>query len=530
MSHRLRVAVLLAVALVGGIIPSASGEVAEPTIEDNLIIESFDGEPILATLMLPAGASESSPVPAILRTHGWGGERERNPNAFLTRLLDAGYAILTWDSRGFGDSGGEANIGSPHFEAKDAGALMDYLAARPEILKDAPGDPRVGWTGGSNAGGVQFNTAALDHRVDAIVPEISWGLLTQDLNPNNVYKRGWGELLYHAGLAGASQDGLDSPAGPQAGEYAEQIHRGYQEIKTTGGISDEIEKWFRHKSTIVRSHKITAPTLIIQGSVDTLFPLEGAFRNYKNLTKAGTPVKLMAYCAGHTFGCSYPGGATGYPKGAGDKPPIFQDRIVAWLDRYVKGKAVSTGPAVEWQAQDGYYYQAPRFPLPGTDYVSLKPIRTGRLVGPGSTGGDGATDANPAPKEELGGTAVRKRVVTVGGQAKAVLGVPKVRIRGRVTGDKAHAFFELVDVDKDGKRVSIDDQTMPVALKPGRFKKTIRLHGIAWKLLPGHRLELEVTTGSSQYQDARGPYTIRLKALTKLPIAGSRFVSRAARA
>lgn len=518
---------LLAV-LVAALVPTAAGA-AEPTIEDNIIVESFDGEPILATLMLPAGASASNPVPAVLKTHGWGGERDRAPNAFMQRLLDEGYAILTWDSRGFGDSGGEANVGSPQFEVKDAGALMDYLAERPEIQQDGPGDPRVGWIGGSNAAGVQFNTAALDHRVDAIVPEISWGLLTQDLNPRGVYKQGWGELLYTSGLAAAMQDGLDSPAGPQAGAYAQQIHDAYEQTHTDGQISDDIKKWFRQKSTVIRSAKIAAPTLIIQGSVDTLFPLEDAFTNYKHLVAAGTPVKLIAYCSGHTLGCSYPGGASGYPKGAGDKPPIFQDRIVAWLNRYVKGQNVATGAEVEWQAQDGYYYRAPRFPLPGAGYVSLKRIDSGELTRvPGSTGGDGPTDANPAPDEELGETAARARILRVSGPAKPVLGIPKVKLRGKVAGDPAYVFFELVDVDKDGKRVSIDDQTMPLILKPGAVKRTVKLHGVAWKLVPGHRLELEITTGSSQYQ-SRGSYTVRLKATTKLPIAPSRFASRSRR-
>jgi ABC-2 type transport system ATP-binding protein len=522
----LLVAVTVCAATLAAPLPTAA---AAPTIEDNLVIESFDGEPIVATLMLPEGASRSDRVPAILRTHGWGGERERTPNAFLTRLLDKGYAILTWDSRGFGDSGGEANVGSPDFEVKDAGALMDYLASRPEIQLDGPGDPRVGWTGGSNAAGIQFNTAALDHRVDAIVPEISWGLLTRDLNPNGVYKQGWGELLYHAGLAGATQDGLDSPAGPQTGEYAEEIHRGYEETKTSGGISPEIEEWFRHKSTVIRSSKIDAPTLIIQGSVDTLFPLEDAFENYRNLVRAGTPVKLMAYCAGHTLGCPYPGGASGYPEGAGDRPPLFEDRIVAWLDRYVKGQRVDTGPRVEWQAQDGYYYEAPSYPLPRTRYVTLKTVRTGELTGPGSTGGDGATDANPAPQEELGETATRKRIATLNGRSRAVFGVPKVKLSGSVAGGPGYVFLELVDVAKDGARVTLDDQTMPVSLREGRFRRTVALHGVAWKLQPGHRLELEITTGSSQYQAARNPYTVKLKAVTKLPIAPARHVSRSSR-
>lgn len=100
---------------------SSSDQMAvEPTIVDPIIVESFDGEPIVATLMLPAGASAEKPVPAILRTHGWGGERERTPSGIVSRLLEEGYAVLTWDSRGFGDSGGEANVGSPNFEVKDA--------------------------------------------------------------------------------------------------------------------------------------------------------------------------------------------------------------------------------------------------------------------------------------------------------------------------------------------------------------------------------------------------------------------------
>jgi predicted acyl esterase len=514
-------------ALVGTALPAA-GQGAEPTIEDDIIIESFDGEPILATLMLPSGASAQTPVPAVLRTHGWGGERERTPAGIVARLLDEGYAVLTWDSRGFGDSGGEANIGSPNFEVKDAQALIDYLDSRPEILEDESGIA-LGWTGGSNAAGVQFNTAAVEDRIDAIVPEISWGNLVQDLNPNGVYKQGWGELLYNAGLAGASQDGLDSPAGPQTGDYAPEIHQAYQEQKRDGTISKDTRRFFAHKSTVRRSGKIEAPTLIIQGSVDTLFPLEDAFRNYRNLVNAGTEVKLMTYCAGHTLGCSYPGGASGYPDGAGDKAPIFEDRIVAWLDRHVKGEDVDTGPEVEWQAQDGFYYSAPRFPLPGTRMETLRRFKTGIIAGPGSTGGDGPTDGNPAPQEELGKTAIRKSVFTPGA-VRPMLGIPKVKLRGEVTGTRAFVFLELVDVAKDGTRVTIDDQTMPIILEPGTVKRTVKLHGVSWILKPGHKLQLEITTGSGQYQAPQGAYTVELKATTKVPLARKALVVSARRA
>ncbi|MCA1702822.1 MAG: hypothetical protein LC808_05945 [Actinobacteria bacterium] len=507
---------------------------SDPKIEDPIIVNSFDGEPIVATLMLPAGAAADNKVPVVLETHGWGGSRNRTPSPFDSRLLDAGYAIFTWDSRGFGDSGGEANIASPQFEVKDAQKLIDYLAGRPEIQLDAPGDPRVGWIGVSNAAGVQFNTAAVDHRIDAIAPEISWGTLTQDLLPNGVYKQGWGELLYDVGLSGTKPDGsdgavkggLDSPAGPQTGDYAPQIHQGHAEISAGDGYSQETYDWFHAKSTTLRSGKITTPTLILQGSIDTLFPLEDAFRNYKNLVKAGTPVRLMAYCSGHSLvGCGYPGDASGYPKANEPTASVYQDRIAAWLDKYVKGEKVFTGAEVEWQAQDGYYYRAPRYPLPGTKYVRVRGVKAGRLEGPGATGGDGAADGNPAPESELGSTAARLLIKKIrsGSRTRPMFGIPKVRLTGKVTGTDAQVFLELVDVSRDGNRVTIDDQTMPVKLKTGDVSKRVRLHGVSWLLRPGHKLFLEITTGSQQYEPSRGSYTVDLKAVTKLPLAPPRW-------
>jgi hypothetical protein len=67
--------------------------------------------------------------------------------------------------------------------------------------------------------------------------------------------------------------------------------------------------------------------------------------------------------------------------------------------------------------------------------------------------------------------------------------------------------------------VTLDDQVMPMALPGGEVDERLSLHGVAWRLLPGHRLELEVTTGSTQYSIPRtGPYTVDLTVRTSLPI------------
>jgi ABC-2 type transport system ATP-binding protein len=519
-----RILPLLGLVLALAVAPLGAGAAQDaPAIEDRLVIRSADGTPIVATLMLPAGASAEAPVPAILQTHGWGGSRQRRPGGTSGILLERGYAILTWDSRGFGESGGEANVAAPEFEVRDAQALIDYLALRPEIAKERRNDPLVGWIGGSNAAGVQLNTAAVDDRIDAIAPEIPWGDLVQDLIPNGVPKVAWDELLYAAGFATAQTAGLQSPAGTQLGAYAKEIHLGHAQIVATGELSSDISAWYAHRSTVRRADQITAPTLIVQGSIDTLFPLEDAFDLYRLASASSKHVKLMAYCSGHSLvGCRYPGGRSGYPQG---KPAgvldVWQQRIVDWMDRWVKDdERVDTGPAVEWQAQDGIYYGARSFPLPRTEAVAGVPMTTGTLTGPGATGGDGAANGAPAPSNELGRTASRAVVLPAADEVRPILGVPTVQLTGTVQGLTAHAFFELVDVAPDGTRVTLDDQTMPLKLGNGSVNRSFDLHGIAWMLQPGHALELEVTTGSAQYAVPRtGPYTVNLTAQVTFPIS-----------
>jgi len=511
---------LFAALLVGGGPGAAAQTSGNFTIEDPIIVESKDGTPIVATLMLPAGASRTSPVPVVFQTHGWGGTRAKSPSGLLTVLLRRGYAVLTWDSRGFGESGGEANIGAPGFEVADARSLIDYAAGRPEIRKDSPGDPRLGWIGGSNAAGVQFNTAAVDKRIDALVPEISWGDLVRDLLPGGVLKQTWDLVLYGAGGATAATLGIWSPAGPQTGIFAPEIHLAFAQGVATGDMDDGLKDWFAARSTTRRSHQVVAPTLIIQGTVDTLFPLNDGFENYLNLVRAGTPAKLMTYCAGHTLGCDYPGGSSGDPKEVSDARSVPDQRVLAWLDRYVRNHRVDTGARVEWQAQDGYYYAAPSFPLPESSYQTTRPLTEVTLIGPGATGGDELASGGPAPQAEIGTTAHRATILHKSDRPRAILGNPRISIAGEALGVKGHSFYELVDVAPDGTRVTLDDQTMPRTLPLGPLDKSFDMHGVSWMLRPRHMLELEITTGSTQYSIPRtGPYRVTLdEVAVELPL------------
>ena len=104
-------------------------------------------------------------APTILEGHGWGGSRETDPdaksdeatgNVGVGALRKAGFNVLTWDSRGFGNSGGTVTVDSPDAEGRDVSALIDWLAKQPEAQLDKAGDPRVGMTGVSYAGGIEL--------------------------------------------------------------------------------------------------------------------------------------------------------------------------------------------------------------------------------------------------------------------------------------------------------------------------------------------------------------------------------------
>ena len=61
-------------------------------------------------------------------------------------------------------------------------------------------------------------------------------------------------------------------------------------------------------------------------------------------------------------------------------------------------------------------------------------------------------------------------------------------------------------------------------LRGGPISKEVALHGVSWILEPGHSLELEATTGSTQYAFGRmGPFEIEFEATPTIPIAAARF-------
>ena len=230
---------------------------------------------------------------------GWGSAGATNPGAPIADFVSAGYNVLTWDPRGFGGSGGTVMIDHPQFEGRDAQALIDFIAEQGEAELDSPRRPRLGMSGGSYGGGIQLILAGLDQRVDVIAPTIAWNSLLTSLFKAGKVKLGWGLALSGLGVPQSILPGIFSPAGVQAGNQSQQFFSTILDGATTGGVSDGEQAVVRAARARLPADKIKVPTLIVQGTVDTLFTLDEAAANYAALGKQGIPLKMVFMCGGH---------------------------------------------------------------------------------------------------------------------------------------------------------------------------------------------------------------------------------------
>ena len=131
-------------------------------------VRFHSGPAVLAgTLKLPEAAA--APYPAIVQGPGWMGLRDAKAYVpYHDALTAAGFAVLVFDYRGFGDSTGDATFLDPMTQVADWRAAVDYLESRDEIDARRIGAFGSGGTGGGNA----IYAAALDRRFKGVVSQV----------------------------------------------------------------------------------------------------------------------------------------------------------------------------------------------------------------------------------------------------------------------------------------------------------------------------------------------------------------------
>jgi ABC-2 type transport system ATP-binding protein len=502
----------------------------------------------------PLSASAAHPVPAVLLAHGFGGTKD-SVAGDAQDLAGRGYAVLTWTAQGFGRSGGQIHLDSPDWEVTDASRLIDWLAARPEVLRDAPGDPRVAAVGGSYGGALALLLAGYDHRVDAIVPEITWNDLGTAFLPESsgggpdsgVFKRAWAGLFF--GSSGAAAPSVRGPAvSPACGRFAEDVCAVYLSIATTGRATPAELALFERSSPASILNRIAAPTLLIQGQADSLFPLSEGDANARGIAGAGTPVRVAWFTGGHD---------------GGDGPQSDQDRLrfltAQWLDHYLRGAGPAPGQSFTYSRIAGIDANADG----GVVALAYSTSSYPGLAGQGSTAIPVVGPPQPAANPPNGTPAALSSLPGAGGLAGLavgaagaarevpgqhadflsaplartvnVVGAPALRLRAASPTGEAVLFVKLYDLDPKSGPALPDGLVAPVRLTglPASIAAaspvTVTLPAIVHDFPRGDRLLVTVATSDQAYATPPEPAvytvlvdgTVRLPTVEGQPIAGT---------
>jgi dipeptidyl aminopeptidase/acylaminoacyl peptidase len=230
--------------------------------------KSFDARPISGFLYRPP-ARFSGKRPVVIDIHG-GPEGQERPgfigrDNYLTNEL--GIAVIfpnVRGSTGYGKSFLKLDNGERREDSvKDIGALLDWIATRPDLDPD-----RVLVTGGSYGGYMTLAVATqYDGRVRASVDVVGISNFVTFLERTEAYRRDLRRVEY--------------------GDEREPKMRAVLE----------------RMSPLNSAHKITKPLFVIQGKNDPRVPWTESEQMVATVKKNGTPVwYLMANNEGHGFG------------------------------------------------------------------------------------------------------------------------------------------------------------------------------------------------------------------------------------
>jgi dipeptidyl aminopeptidase/acylaminoacyl peptidase len=135
-----------------------------------LISVCSEGVRLAGDLFVPTDLKQGEARAGIVLCHGYTGVRNLYLPDIARVLTEAGYVVLTFDYKGWGDSEGPKSRLSPYGRVTDSQSALTWLAAQPMV--DAG---RLGIYGTSYGGATVVWVAAVDPRVKCVVSVVGIG-------------------------------------------------------------------------------------------------------------------------------------------------------------------------------------------------------------------------------------------------------------------------------------------------------------------------------------------------------------------
>jgi X-Pro dipeptidyl-peptidase len=274
---------------------------------------------------------------------------------FVDNFVPQGYAVAFVAVRGTGNSGGCMNLFGPA-ERADLDQTVTWLARRPWSTG------AVGMIGKSYEGGTPWEVAATGnpHLKTVVsmagVPDV-FDLLFANGTPD--IRADLLADLYFLPSIVTYANGRNPARTVEATACPEYVTANEASVQSTiTGQLDQWGYWAARRYTDAILHRYQGSVFMTQGFIDLNVPPGVQFDFARRLQDRGMPFKMWWGQWGHVNPDEADGKA---------ERKDWPDAVLAWLDRWLKGADVDTGPAFEVQDSSGGWRSEPAWPPAGAD-------------------------------------------------------------------------------------------------------------------------------------------------------------------
>ena len=286
---RLAAAVLTALTALVALPAAAQSTPAAPAVRTVPVTFPCQATTCDGELWLPAGVQRP---PVIVMAHGFGATRDWGLKPFAERFVQAGFAVMRFDYRGFGKSGGQPRRvvdGKAH--VKDWLSAIDAVKARADV-----NGQQLGIWGTSYSGGQVLVAAA--ERPGVVKAVSSQVPFVNGLQSSLLFPLKYQPLAAWYGLRDLMRSDDEEPIyvpviAPDAfaALICAECVEGYRKVVPAGATDADTRvaarvfmtlPWF---SPADSAERIQAPTLVMAADNDGLIPIDGVRDMVKRIAK-----------------------------------------------------------------------------------------------------------------------------------------------------------------------------------------------------------------------------------------------------
>ncbi|MEU3921431.1 CocE/NonD family hydrolase [Streptomyces sp. NPDC029004] len=312
-------------------VPMAVDQAQSATADVRFVDITGDGGTVLkANVVTPAGSDGTRRYPVVVLPTSWG-LPQIEYLAQAKQLADSGYVVVTYNTRGFWQSGGSIEVAGPP-DIADASKVIDWA------LANTPADPgKVGMAGVSYGAGITLLAAAHDKRIKAVAALSGWADLV--------------ESIYSGRTQHVQATAMLSGAGYLTGRPSEEFKRITADFFSSNLAKEqELIDWGKKRSPATYLDRINANgAAIMLGNAwgDSIFPPNQYADFYEKLTG---PKRLEFRPGDH---------ATAEGSGLFGLPNDSWTSAHRWLDHYLKGadNGVDSEPPVRIKSRSTGGYE-----------------------------------------------------------------------------------------------------------------------------------------------------------------------------